>query len=77
MTARIPSALVTAAGILAAGAAVSTTGKARKTFIIGGAIAVGAALVWNAYIEERVIQEVVSAGQFYTAPPVQLEEGQE
>jgi len=73
MTAKIPQGLLIGAGLLAGLLAIKAKAeKPRTAYLIGGAVVVGAGVAWNAYLENRVIQEVVAAGQFYAAPPAEI-----
>jgi hypothetical protein len=72
MNSRIPQRAIIAGGTLAGGAALITS---KKAFAIAGGVAVLAAIIWNAYIEERLISQVVAAGINYPAPPAAYERG--
>ena len=72
MNNRIPQSAIIAGGTLAGGAALVTS---KKAYAIAGGIAVLAAIVWNSYIEERLISQVVAAGINYPAPPAEIEKG--
>ena len=75
MNARIPQLAIFGMGAVALGAVALSSERTRFGYLLAGAFGVGAALVWNSYVEERLIASVVAAGQNYPAPPSEVEQG--
>lgn len=74
MNARIPQSAIIGAGVVTAGAAVFSTSRARMGYLIFGTVVVAGALVWNRYIEDRLIAKVVADGMGYPAPLSEAEQ---
>lgn len=74
MKSRIPHSAIIGMGILTAGAAALSSPRERLGYLVFGAVLVGGGLVWNRYIEDRLIAQVIEDGLNYPAPPSEVEQ---
>jgi hypothetical protein len=71
MNGAIPRAALIATG-LGAGILALVNARHRKKYLIGGTIALAAGATWNAYVEAKVIQQVIAAGTAYAPTPTEI-----